>query len=70
MKPDLWKGKNRMETCTQPSLTPLTEEDRKTLMEQYNLILESINKLNDVRETASNFWITINGTLIGIDCLH
>ena len=66
MKPDLWREKNCMETSTQPSLIPLTEEDRKTLMEQYKLLLESINKLNDVRETANNFWITINGVLIGM----
>ncbi|MBP6951391.1 MAG: hypothetical protein KA112_02695 [Alphaproteobacteria bacterium] len=66
MKPGLWKRKNRMGRSTPSSLIPLTEEGRKILMEQYKLLLESINKLNDVRETANNFWITINGALIGM----
>ena len=56
-----------METSTPSSVVTLTgEEDRNALTEQYKLLLESINKLNDGRETANNFWITINGALIGI----
>jgi hypothetical protein len=41
------------------------EQDRRALVEQYRMIMDSINKLNDVRETANNFWTGLNGALIG-----
>ncbi|OJX09533.1 MAG: hypothetical protein BGO77_05090 [Caedibacter sp. 37-49] len=38
-----------------------SNEDKKNIMlEQYKLILSSLDKLNDIRELANNFWITIN----------
>lgn len=40
------------------------EEDRKYLFEQYKLVVESLNKLNDIRETSNNFWTGLNGALI------
>lgn len=40
------------------------KEDKTILLEQYRILLESIHKLNDIRETANNFWIGINGALV------
>lgn len=47
-------------------ITITREEDKQTLMEQYKLLLESIHKLNDVREIANSFWIALNSALIGM----
>ncbi|MDP1974870.1 MAG: hypothetical protein Q8K37_02750 [Alphaproteobacteria bacterium] len=56
-----------MEKSTSSLLITLTGEDSKTaFIDQYRLLLESINKLSDVRESANSFWITVNGTLIGM----
>jgi len=41
------------------------EQDRRALVEQYRIVTESINKLNDIRESANNFWTGLNGALIG-----
>ena len=41
------------------------EEDRKMALDQYKMILESLNKINDIREMSNNFWIAINIALIG-----
>lgn len=55
-----------MENSTMSQLVVLTgEDDKKYLLEQYKTLLDSINKLNDVRETSNNFWSGINGALIG-----
>ena len=35
-------------------------EDKKILFEQYKLLVDSINKTNDLRETGNNYWITVN----------
>ena len=40
------------------------EEDRKFLFEQYKVVTESLNKINEIRETANNFWTGLNGALI------
>lgn len=40
-----------------------TEEDKKLLVEQYKVLVDSLNKLNEVRETANNFWTSVNGAL-------
>lgn len=37
-----------------------TEDNKHILIEQYKLILSSLDKLNDIREVANNFWITVN----------
>jgi hypothetical protein len=47
-------------------ITITREEDKQVLMEQYKLLLESIHKLNDVREIANSFWIALNSALIGM----
>ncbi len=36
------------------------EDNKNIIIEQYKLILSSLDKLNDIRELANNFWITIN----------
>ena len=41
-------------------------EDKKILLEQYKVLLESINKLNDIREGANNWWVTSNAALLSI----
>lgn len=44
-----------------PSKIEFSSEDHKhILIEQYKLILSSLDKLNDIREVANNFWITVN----------
>jgi len=40
-------------------------EDKKILFEQYKLITESLNKINEIREPANTFWTGLNGALIG-----
>jgi len=40
------------------------EEDKKFLFDQYKIITDSLNKINEIRETANNFWIGLNGVLI------
>lgn len=37
------------------------EEDKNRVFEQYKMLVESINKINELRETSNNFWITVNG---------
>ena len=43
-----------------------TDEDKKNMTEQYKILIESINKLNNVRESSNNWWTTINGALLGV----
>ena len=40
------------------------EEDKKVLFEQYKIVVETLNKINEIRESANNFWTGINGALI------
>jgi len=55
-----------MEKNSIPDLINLqNEEDRKLVLDQYKLILDSLNKINDVREASNNFWIGINIALLG-----
>lgn len=42
------------------------DEDRTTLLEQYKILVESINKINDVRENLNNWWTGINVALISV----
>jgi len=42
------------------------DEDRKIIFEQYKIITESLNKINDLRETANNFWTGLNAAIIGM----
>lgn len=39
-------------------------EDKKIALEQYKVIADSINSTNAVRESANNFWITVNSLLV------
>jgi hypothetical protein len=41
-----------------------TLEDRKLAFEQYKMLADSLNNINQVRETSNNFWITVNSLLI------
>ncbi|OJW50322.1 MAG: hypothetical protein BGO67_00125 [Alphaproteobacteria bacterium 41-28] len=41
------------------------EQDRRALVEQYRIVTDSVNKLNDIRETSNNFWTGLNGALLG-----
>ena len=55
-----------MEKNSIPDLIDLqNEEDRKLVLDQYKLILDSVNKINDIREASNNFWIGINIALLG-----
>ena len=40
------------------------EEDKKLLFDQYKVVVESINKINDIRENSNNFWTSLNGAII------
>lgn len=45
----------------------MNEEERKIGFEQYKILVESINKLNETRESSNNFWIGVNG--IGVSAI-
>jgi hypothetical protein len=36
------------------------ENERRIGFEQYKILIESINKSNDVRELSNSYWITVN----------
>ncbi|MBS0271838.1 MAG: hypothetical protein JSR85_04245 [Proteobacteria bacterium] len=40
------------------------EEDKKVLFDQYKIVVDSLNKFNEIREIANTFWTGINGALI------
>lgn len=42
------------------------ETEQKIAFEQYKILFESINKINDTRETSNNFWIAANSPGISI----
>lgn len=39
---------------------PQNLKEEQIFLEQYKLLIESINKSNEIRETSNNFWITVN----------
>ncbi|MFN7710107.1 MAG: hypothetical protein ACK5O7_04015 [Holosporales bacterium] len=41
-------------------------EDLKTALEQYKLMVDSIEKTNALRENANNFWTTVNALALSI----
>jgi hypothetical protein len=43
-----------------------SEKDQHILFEQYKILIESINKMNDTREGSNNFWTGVNGFGISI----
>jgi len=43
-----------------PRQFPKDAETRTMALEQYKLLIESINKSNDIRELANGYWITLN----------
>ena len=40
------------------------QTDEKVLFEQYKLVIASLDKVNDMRETGNIFWVTINSFLV------
>ncbi|AIL12827.1 hypothetical protein IM40_03720 [Candidatus Paracaedimonas acanthamoebae] len=43
------------------SIASFKDQDTRTLgLEQYKLVVESINKSNDIRELSNSYWITVN----------
>jgi len=49
------------------SLTPpKSEGDYNVILEQYKMLVESINKLNDTREFSNNFWVEANGVGVSV----
>lgn len=38
-------------------------EDKKIAFDQYRIIVDSINSTNSVRESANNYWVTVNSLL-------
>jgi hypothetical protein len=50
------------------SFRPIKNEAEQTIIfDQYKILLESINKLNEMRENSNQFWIGVNG--LGISFL-
>jgi hypothetical protein len=39
-------------------------EDKKLLFDQYKVAVESLNKINDLRETSNNYWTGLNGAIV------
>ena len=37
------------------------ETEKHIAFEQYKILVESLNKINDTRENSNNFWIAVNG---------
>ncbi len=46
-------------------ITVKNHEDKKILLDQYKIVTESLNKINEIRETANTFWTGLNVALIG-----
>jgi hypothetical protein len=44
----------------EPSFSPVVE-DKNIIFDQYRILIDSINKLNDTRESSNNFWMGVNG---------
>ncbi len=45
---------------------PDNENDRRIAVEQYKMLVESLNKLNETRENSNNFWMGANGMGISV----
>lgn len=48
-------------------LVSKNEPDQRIVLEQYKILVESLNKLNDTRESSNTFWMGVNG--LGISAL-
>ena len=42
-------------------MSPKNASENHILLEQYKMLVESINKINDTRESSNSFWIGANG---------
>lgn len=40
-------------------------KDKTLLLEQYRILSEQVNKISENRESLNNFWITLNGAIVG-----
>lgn len=40
-------------------------KEKNFILEQYKLLSGEVNKTNDNRESLNNFWITLNGAILG-----
>ena len=45
---------------------PKHDNNNNVILEQYKMVVESINKINDTRESSNGFWIATNGVGISI----
>lgn len=43
-----------------------SENDQYIAFEQYKILIESINKINDTRESSNNFWIGANSLGVSV----
>ena len=41
-------------------------DDKKMLLDQYRILIDSLNHINNLREKSNDFWVGINSGLIGI----
>jgi hypothetical protein len=48
-------------------VSPKNEGENNALLEQYKMLVESIDKINDTREFSNSFWIGANG--VGLSAL-
>lgn len=46
---------------------PQNDEDKNIAFDQYKILVESINKSNEIREASNNFWTTVNA--LGISAI-
>jgi hypothetical protein len=50
-----------------PLLKYTAETQQDIVLEQYKILVDSIHKMNETRESSNNFWITVNG--LGVSAL-
>jgi len=43
------------------NISTQNESDQHTAFEQYKILVDSHNKLNEIRENSNNFWVATNG---------
>ena len=43
------------------------DASQENIIEQYKIVIESINKNNELRESSNNFWVTVNS--LGISAI-
>jgi len=41
-------------------------DDKKILLDQYKILVDTLNKTNDLREKSNDFWVSINTGLLGV----